>query len=423
MRKIIALVFAGGCAKEMSVLTLKRPTAAVVFGGSYRMIDFALTSLSNTAEIQHVGVITQYRPSSLVQHIGNGLAWDFIGTNRNISILSPYLVSEANHWYKGTADALYQNIDFLDLYKPDDVLIVSGDHVYSMDCEKLINYHIEKAADVTLAFSPVERNPSRFGIAEFNSEGRIINYEEKPQYPRSNNASMTVYIFKREILVEELKKYIAGGQKQRSYHIYDDILPVIIKKRRVFGWIHYGIWEYTRTLDDYFSVHQKMLGEEPEINLSELNIRTNMIAQKAVLPPPAKFYSTSHVVNSYISGGCHIEGIVENSILSPNVCVKKDAVVRNSILWNDVVVNEKAVLDKVICDKRCIIGEKAKIGYGDEIIPNEEQPASLQSGITVFGMNVNIPAGYTAGRNIIIYPGISPDKYKNKYIESGKTIK
>jgi glucose-1-phosphate adenylyltransferase len=282
MRKTIAIMFAGGRAEEMSVLTHWRPKSAVVFGGAYRMIDFALTNLARTKGIDYVGILSQYRPSSLIDHVGIGLAWDFVGNERGVRFLPPHLGPDHTEWYRGTADALYQNLDFLSLHRPDDVLIVSGDHAYSMDYTALLRFHVEKDADVTLAFTPVEKDPSRFGVAELNAERRIMSYVEKPKHPRSNLASMTVYVFKREVLVEELKRHAALGPEQRkSFHIYDEILPHLIQNRRAFGWVHHGTWEYARTLDAYFQAHQDLLGATPRLDLCAWNVRTNPMARRA----------------------------------------------------------------------------------------------------------------------------------------------
>lgn len=423
MRKTVAIVFAGGCVQEMSVLTFRRPKSAVVFGGAYRMIDFVLTNLSNTRDIQKVGILTQYRPSSLVDHIGSGLAWDFVGACRGIHILPPYIGHGKSDWYRGTADALYQNLDFLDIYKPEDVLIVSGDHAYSMDYESLLRFHIEHDADVTMAFTPVTKNPSRFGIAELNAQGKIMSYMEKPEYPRTNFASMTVYVFKREVLVEELKAHAAKSDTPKSFHIYDDILPGMIERRKAFGWVHHGSWEYSRTLDEYYNAHQDMLGCSPRINIRDWNIRTNDMARRVAPPAPVLLCPGSTVVNSMISGGCKIEGHVEQSILSPDVIVKKGAVVKNSILWEGTVVETGAICDKVICDKRTIIGKNAHIGQGDDLKVNDEQPQSLTQGMTVIGMDACIPDNLVIGRNCIIYPRATGNEIGAANIPSGTTIK
>jgi glucose-1-phosphate adenylyltransferase len=424
MRSTVAIVFAGGRAEEMSVLTFWRPKSAVIFGGAYRMIDFALTNLARTAGINHVGILSQYRPSSLIDHVGIGLPWDFVGNQRGIRFLPPHIGPDHADWYRGTADALYQNIDFLTLHRPDDVLIVSGDHAYCMDYTPLLRFHRERDADVTLAFTPVELNPSRFGIAELNAEGRIMSYMEKPKYPRTNLASMTVYVFKREVLLEELRRHAAlTPEGRKTYQIYDEILPHMMQHRRAFGWVHYGPWEYARTLDGYYAAHQDLLGPEPRIDLNTWDVRTNPMMRRAAPPPPTRTYTRAEVVDSLVAGGCQIHGRVENSILSPDVVVGRGAVVRNSILWDKVTVENNAIVDRVIADKRCVIGAGARVGAGDETPPNDEHPASLSSGVTVLGMDVHVPAAMQVGRNVIIYPKAGPEVLAEGPIPSGSTVR
>ena len=425
MRKTIAIVFAGGRAAEMSVLTFWRPKSAVLFGGTYRMLDFALTNLANTNGIENVGILSQYRPSSLMDHVGIGLPWDFVGNERGVRFLPPYMGPDHSSWYRGTADALYQNIDFLELHRPDDVLIVSGDHAYSMDYTPLLRFHMERDADVTLGFTPMEEDPSRFGIAELNAEGRIMSYMEKPKHPRTNLASMTVYVFRCDVLVEELRRHANASPEQRkTYHIYDEILPHMMEHRRAFGWVHYGRWEYARTLDAYHAAHQDLLGLAPRIDLQAWNVRTNTMMRRSAPPPPTRHFPGAEVIDAFVAGGCQIAGRVERSVLSPDVRIAKGAVVRNSVLWEKVVVEEGAVLDGVICDKRCVIGKGAHVGEGGgELPPNDEQPGSLTCGASVLGMDVHVPAGARIGKNCIIYPKAGADLLSDGSIPSGKTVR
>lgn len=424
MRKTIAIVFAGGRAEEMSVLTFWRPKAAVLFGGAYRMIDFALSNLANTDGIDNVGILSQYRPSSLMDHVGIGLPWDFVGNRRGIRFLPPHIGPDHSQWYRGTADALYQNIDFLELHRPDNVLIVSGDHAYQMDYTPLLRFHMERDADVTLGLTPVVHEPSRFGIAELNAEGRIMSYTEKPKHPRTNLASMTVYVFRRDVLVQELKRHAqASPEERKTYQIYDEILPHMMTHRRAFGWVHYGQWEYARTLDAYFQAHQDMLGENPRIDLGAWSVRTNTQMRRSAAPPPTRHYPTAMVHNSLITGGGVIRGTVENSVLGPDVIVGKGAIVRNSILWDKVEVREGAVLDGVICDKRCVIGTGAQVGmsFGNDPA-NDDLPKSLSCGASVLGMDVQVPAGARVGKNCIVYPKLG-EELLTEPLPSGRTLK
>jgi glucose-1-phosphate adenylyltransferase len=406
----------------MSVLTFRRPKAAVVFGGGYRMIDFALTNLANTPAVANVGVLTQYRPSSLIDHIGIGLAWDFVGARRSVRILPPYVGPRGAEWYRGTADALFQNIDFLDLHQPDDVLIVSGDHAYHMDYEPLLRFHMEHAADATLAFTPVDDNPSRFGIAELNAEGLIQSYIEKPEHPRSNLASMTVYVFKRQVLVDELREHAAGVSSSRSFHIYDEILPRLMERRRCYGYVHHGPWDYARTLDAYFAAHQQLLGDDPKVDLNKWQVRTNTMERRAASPAPSWVAPGASLVDSLVCGGAVVYGAVERSVLSPDVRVGKGAVVKDSILWDGVDIGPGAVVDHVIADKRCVIAAGAKVGVGELGGANDEQPTSLTCGATVLGMDVRVPADGVIGRNCIVYPRAGEAELAGRHIPSGTTV-
>lgn len=421
MRKTLAIVFAGGRAEEMSVLTFRRPKSAVLFGGGYRMIDFALTNLANTKSVENVGILTQYRPSSLVEHVGIGLAWDFVGSHRSIRILPPHLKLSGSEWYRGTADALFQNMDFIDLHQPDDILIVSGDHAYNMSYEPLLRFHVEHNAELTMGVTPVDKDPSRFGIVEVNAEGRIISYMEKPKHPRTNLANMTVYVFKREALVEELKRQSRSPQSTQSFQMYDAIIPSLVARNRAYAWTHHGRWDYARTLDAYFQAHQDMLGESPPVDLERWGVRTNVWSLRSSFPVPARFRPGAAVRDSVVSGGCDIAGTVERSVLSPDVKVGKGAVVRDSVLWSGVVVEDGAALDKVVCDKRCVIGAKAVVGHGKEPPPNDDQPASLTCGATVLGMDVKVPPGARIGRNCIVYPGAEASELKE--VPSGRTVR
>ncbi|MBI5536701.1 MAG: glucose-1-phosphate adenylyltransferase [Deltaproteobacteria bacterium] len=422
MRKTVAMIFAGGRVEELSVLTFHRPKAAIVFGGSYRMIDFALTNLANCELIETVGILSQYKPSSLIDHVGIGLPWDFVGTHRAVRFLPPYTGPEASHWYRGTADALFQNLDFLELHRPDDVLIVSGDHAYQMDYMPLLRFHVERGAELTMGFTPIDLNPSRFGIAELDAEGRVMAYAEKPEKPRSNLASMTVYAFRCNVLMEELKRASEAAQGKQSFYMYDEVIPRIVARRKAYGWVHYGGWEYARTLDGYYRVHQDMLGDVPKFDIAAMNVRTNTMSPRAAPPTPARHMPTAHVSDSIVSTGCRIEGTVEHSVLSPHVHIGKGAIVRNSILWDGVVIEEGAVVDRVIADKRVVVGKGARVGWGNEA-PSEELPKSLTCGAAVLGADAHVPAGAQIGRNCILYPGVGPDQLSAGPVESGRTVR
>jgi glucose-1-phosphate adenylyltransferase len=415
MQKTIAMIFAGGRVEELAALTERRAKAAVIFAGVYRTIDFALTNLAR-AGIGRVGILAQYRPSSLVNHVGIGMAWDLVGTDRAVRFLSPYMGLDRGEWYRGPADALYQNIDFIQKNQPEDVLIVSGDHVLNMDYTSFLSFHKERAADFSMAFKPITDRPSRFGIGELNSTGQIVKFVEKPEFPRTNLASIGVYLFKRQVLVDELLRAVSGKEEVTTFHIHE-IVRRLIPRRSAYGWTFTGEWHYTRTLDEYYEFHQGLLGPSPKINLTEWKIRSNTLYR---LPAPARCLPGGVVENSMVSEGCEIAGTVRNSVLSPGVKIEKDAVVTNSVLWDDVTVKEGAILDKVISDKRSVFGPQSLVGSG-KAQPSKEMPASLTCGASLIGMDVRIPAKARIGRNCIVHPDVGEECF-GKPVASGESI-
>jgi glucose-1-phosphate adenylyltransferase len=420
MRKIIGIVFAGGRVEDLSVLTELRPKAAVVFGGSYRTIDFALTNLAN-AGIGNVGILTQYRPSSLMDHVGTGLAWDLVGTTRGVRFLPPYLGIGSREWYRGTADALFQNLDFIERLKPDDVIAVSGDHAYTMDYRPLLAFHAEHDADLTMAFVERKDDAHRFGVAEINAECQIQNFTEKPRQPRSNLASMSIYVFRREVLIEELRRAELGAESGVAVFQVHEILHRMIPRRRAYAWIHHGEWAYTRTLDEYHAFHREILGDAPRIELGRWEVHTNLLTKRAAPPSPARTLPGARVEDALLSPGCVVGGTVRGSVLSPNVIVGEGAEVSDSILWDKVVVEPGAVLKGVISDKRVRFGKGCRVGEG-EAVPSEEFPESLTCGATVIGMDARIPPGARIGRNCIVPIG-APEKALAAPLASGKSLK
>lgn len=418
MRTAIAMIFAGGRVEDLSVLTERRPKSAVVFGGIYRTVDFALTNVAN-AGIGNVGILTQYRPSSLMDHVGNGLAWDLVGTTRGVRFLPPYVGAEGgSEWYRGPADALYQNIDFIERTGADDVLAVSGDHVYAMDYRHLLSFHQEKGADLTMAFVSRE-DASRFGVGELNAAGQIMNFTEKPEYPRTQLCSMSVYVFRREVLVDELRKAVPGADGNPTFQIHE-VLRRMMSRRRAYGFIHHGGWEYTRTLDEYVAFHRQLLGARPHVDLAGWKVRSNLMTRRTAPPAPARYLPGAQVDDSLVSAGCVVEGTVRGSVLSPGVRIGKGATVVDCVLWDDVVVGDGARLTGVVSDKRTIFGKGAQVGVGAPA-PSEEAPGSLTCGATVIGMDVRIPPEARVGKNCVIHPEAQESDFAAE-IPSGRSV-
>ncbi len=420
MENVIALILAGGQGSRLSILSQKRAKPAVIFGGSYRIIDFTLSNVINSG-INIVGILTQYKPLSLMDHIGKGEAWGFVGRKRICRILPPYTGIKETDWYLGTADAVFQNISFIEKYKPDYVLILSGDHIYNMDYEKMIKFHIEKKADLTIAVQEVSiKEAHRFGIAVTDKNAQIIEFQEKPEKPKNNLASLGIYVFSREIL---LKRLIEDSKDAYSEHDFGkNVIPKMINLDRVFAYKFSGYWKDVGTIYSYWETNMELLKENSPIDLHKWNIRTNPYDRSVGEKPPTFYAKGSKVENSIIGVGCVIEGYVKNSILSPGVVIKRGAVVEDSIIMNDSFIGKNSHLKKVISDKDLVVGENCKIGFGQNI-PNKKYPNLLSEGITVIGKKVKISDNITIGKNCLIYPDVNESCFENiEKVESGETI-
>lgn len=418
------MMLAGGRVDELSVLTQYRPKSAVPFGGLYRVIDFPLSNLMNSG-IENVGVLSQYRSFSLINHLGNGAAWDMVGRNRSLTILPPFKGHEGSGWYRGGADAVFQNLEFLLSYQPDDVLVLSADHVYRMDYQPLLNYHHEKNADLTIVFIEVPPDqPSRFGIGVIDNEdgysgGRLIDYEEKPARPKSFWVSMTVYLFKADVLYDVLNR---NNQRGKGFEFGRDIIPEMVGAYRLYGFKHSGYWGYTRTIDEYWQTSMDMLGENPRISPELWKVRTNLAHNAIRDRSPAIIGPGAEIKNALIYNGCRVNGKVRDAILFPGVTVDTGAEIASSILMFDVHVGAGAKLERVIGDVETEIGRDAEIGVSGDLVPNTDYPNLLKSGITLIGRNCDLPAGVRLGRNCIVKPDLPSGRFKSNAAISGMTI-
>ncbi len=421
MSRTLALVLAGGRVDELSVLTLHRPKAAVFFGGLYRVIDFPLSNLMNSG-IERVGILCQYRSSSLIDHVGIGASWDFVGRDRGVTLLPPQKATDDSDWYKGTTDAVYQNLEFLQEHPHDNLMILSGDHVYCMDYGPMIRYHEEKNADLTVGLVEVPREGAhRFGLAQIDDEdghigGRIIDYVEKPERPIYNWASMTVYLFRPEVLIDLIKDQAARGS---SWEFGRDLLPRMVESHRVYGYRHRGYWAYSRTIDEYWRSNMDFLDNGAALGFNDWQIRTNLDDKNLRDRPPAYIGEGASVKGSRITFGCRIEGSVERSILFPGVTVEKGASVRDSILFPDVSVGANSQLNMVIADEKVRVGPAARIGYSNDLTPNRAFPDLLSTGITLIGKESHLPDKIEIGRNCIVPPFLEPDHFSESSYPSG----
>ncbi|MBM9605371.1 glucose-1-phosphate adenylyltransferase family protein [Desulfopila inferna] len=395
----LAMVLAGGRVDELTALTYYRPKSAVPFGGFGRVIDFALSNLMNSG-IEQVALLSQYRSYSLINHIGTGAAWDMIGRYRHISILPPFLGTEATDWYRGSADAVFKNLDYVQYHNPEEILILSGDHIYKMDYQDMINYHRQKDADLTIAFIEVPlAEAHRFGVGsviedEDGRGGKVQKYWEKPQQPQSNWASLTVMCFRPQVLYDALKQ----NQQEESFEFGRDIIPQLLEHNyRVYGYKFCGYWGYTRTVEEYWQSNMDLLGENPVIDLEKWGFRTNLDHRGIRDFQPVLTGTDARVDNSLIYNGCIIDGEVRNSVIFPGVVVKKGAVIENSVIFFNNVINENCRLNKVVAD--------VNNNYGRNVVIGAEPGSSAQK-VTVIGWNNQVPLQTRIEEGATIYPAI-----------------
>jgi glucose-1-phosphate adenylyltransferase len=415
--KIVAMILAGGQGERLSVLSRQRAKPAVMFAGKYRIIDFALSNCVNSG-IFDVAVLTQYRPHSLNDHIGHGRPWDLDRATGGVKLLQPYLGRARSDWYRGTADAIYHNLFFVDESRATDVLILSGDHVYAMDYRPMLALHHEREADVTVAVQEVPwEDASRFGLIEVDDTDLVVDFEEKPSAPRSNLASMGVYVFKSGILTDVFRRDDGGRTMIDFGH---EVIPFLIKDGNVFAHRFNNYWRDVGTLQSYWEANMEQLQDVPGLNLYDPDWRIHTRSEER---PPAKVMEGSHVSRSLLSHGCIvIRGTVEHSVLSPGVVVHDGAVVRDSILMTDTIVGANACIDHCIIDKHVVIGAGAVLGVGDDYTPNWLEPSRINTGLTIVGRNAHVPAGVEAGRNVLIGADISEADFEHLEISSGDTV-
>ncbi|GAB4346765.1 MAG: glucose-1-phosphate adenylyltransferase [Desulfobulbaceae bacterium] len=412
----LAMILAGGRVDELGVLTHYRPKSAVPFGGFARVIDFALSNLMRSG-IERVAILSQYRSFSLINHIGTGAAWDMIGRYRGVFILPPFKDFKGAEWYRGTADAVYQNLDFVRYHAPREVLILSGDHVYQMDYSLMLRYHIDKDADLTAAFIEVDDSEAhRFGIGEITFEdetgGRLVHYEEKPENPRGNLASLTILCFRPEVLYEVLEE----NQKQHSFEFGRDIIPMMMEQNyRVYGYRYRGYWGYTRTVDEYWRTSMDLLGKNPRIDMEAWGLRTNLEHRDIRDCQPLTVGGGAILDNSMAYNGCHIEGTVRNSILFPGVRVEKGAEVIDSVLFFNNTVQQGGKLIRVVSDVNTVFGPGCRIGG-----PRDDD---RHEGITVIGWNNFVPAGMRIGRGCTVYPHLPPEGWTTDTLPDNEVLR
>ncbi len=413
--KTKAVILAGGEGTRLATLTQKRAKPAVPFAGKYRIIDFTLSNCVNSG-IFDVLILTQYRPHSLNDHIERGRPWDldrsFTG---GVQILQPYKGRYDTDWYSGTADAVQQNLNFVRRGRPDYVLILSGDHIYQMDYDTLIQFHRDKRADVTIcAISVPLDEASRYGILDVDQNARVTAFVEKPANPPSNLASMGVYLFNYDVLEQLLREDRETGSSDHDFG--KNIIPRMVRENmNLYAYIYGGYWLDVGTIESYWEAHMDLLNMPPSLNLND---RTWVVHTRSEERAPAQIAVGAQIRNSMICNGAIIsEGaIVERSVLSPGVFVGPNAVIRESVVLTDAYIEAGAVVERAILDKIVIIGANAHVGSSTGV---------GDLGIVCVGKNAHVPAGFTVGPNSILGTDLRPeefDAFPNKVVPSGTRV-
>lgn len=414
-KEMIAMLLAGGQGSRLGVLTAAVAKPAVAFGGKYRIIDFPLSNCINSG-IDTVGVLTQYQPLRLNTHIGIGIPWDLDRNVGGVVILPPYEKSTNSEWYTGTANAIYQNLTYIDNFDPDYVLILSGDHIYKMDYEVMLDFHKENGAEVTIASMPVPiEEANRFGIVVTDETGEITDFQEKPDEPKSNLASMGIYIFN----WSTLKEALIVNKEERGCDFGKHIIPYCFEKGKpIYAYEYNGYWKDVGTLMSYWEANMELIDIVPEFNLYEefWKIYTN-----SDIIPPQYISQEAVTVRSIIGDGCEIYGEVYNSVIGSGVYIDEGTVVRDSIIMKDVAIGKGCILDKAIVAESARIGDNVTIGTGSDT-PNKLRPDIYGFGLVAIGENTKIPDNVQIGKNTAISGLTVHEDYPSGILESGETL-
>ena len=414
-KEMIAMLLAGGQGSRLGVLTAKVAKPAVAFGGKYRIIDFPLSNCINSG-IDTVGVLTQYQPLRLNSHIGIGIPWDLDRNVGGVTVLPPYEKSTSSEWYTGTANAIYQNLEYMEQYHPEYVLILSGDHIYKMDYKIMLDYHKANNADITIAAMPVPiEEASRFGIVVTDEDNRITEFEEKPAEPKSNLASMGIYIFKWSVLKEALIKLKDQNECDFGKHV----IPYCFNNnKRIFAYEYNSYWKDVGTLSSYWEANMELIDIIPVFNLYEefwkIYTRTDTITPQYVA-------DNTFIEKSIVGDGTEVYGRIYNSVIGSGVTIEEGAVVRDSIIMNNSVIGKNTIVNKSIIAEEVVIGDNVELGVGEEA-PNVKFPKIYNSGLVTIGECSVIPDGVKIGKNTAISGVTSAEDYPDGLLPSGGII-
>ena len=414
-KEMIAMLLAGGQGSRLGVLTQKVAKPAVSFGGKYRIIDFPLSNCINSG-VDTVGVLTQYQPLRLNSHIGIGIPWDLDRNVGGVTILPPYERSKGSDWYTGTANAIYQNLEYMESYNPDYVLILSGDHIYKMDYEVMLEYHKANNADVTIACMPVPiEEASRFGIVITDENNRITEFEEKPANPRSNLASMGIYIFS----WKALKEALIAMSEEPGCDFGKHVIPYCHEKQeRIFAYEYNGYWKDVGTLGSYWEANMELIDIIPEFNLYEEYWK---IYTKSDIIPPQYVAADAVIDRSIIGEGTEVHGTITNSVIGAGVTIEPGAEVHDSIIMRDCHIKAGAKVNKAIVAEDTTVGKGSELGVG-EYAPSKYDPKVYQFDLVTIGEHSVIPDHVKIGKNTAISGVTTPEDYTDGALASGDYI-
>ena len=414
-KECVAMLLAGGQGSRLYALTQSVAKPAVPFGAKYRIIDFPLSNCINSG-IDTVGVLTQYQPLVLNEYIGNGQPWDLDRIHGGVHVLPPYQTASGADWYSGTANAIYQNIAFVDRYDPEYVVVLSGDHIYKMDYNKMLEYHKAKNADATIAVLDVPKEEaSRFGIMITDEDDNIIDFEEKPKNPRSTLASMGIYIFKWSVLKDALIKL----KDQQECDFGKHVIPYCFNNnKRIFAYEYNSYWKDVGTLSSYWEANMELIDIIPVFNLYEefwkIYTRTDTI-------PPQYIADNTFIEKSIIGDGTEVYGRIYNSVIGSGVTIEEGAVVRDSIIMNNSVIGKNTIVNKSIIAEEVVIGDNVELGVGEEV-PNVKLPKIYNSGLVTIGECSVVPDGVKVGKNTAISGVTTVEDYPDGLLPSGGII-
>ena len=415
--RVMAMIMAGGSSPALSVLTAERAEPSIPFGGKYRIIDFSLSNLVNSG-IFNVAVLTQYKPRSLNDHIGNGKPWDLDRAIGGVRLLQPYVSGEGESgaWQRGTADAVRFNLDFVAEQNVDTVLVLAGDHIYKMDYRPLLRFHERADAGCTIAVRSVSPYETyRFGMVGADSSGRVTRFEEKPRRTLSRLASMGIYVFRRQALVDWLT-----GPGAADVDFGRHVVPNMMKaSQSLYAYPYDGYWMDAGTVQAYWEANMALLAETPALDMYDpdwvIHTRSEQLA-------PAFTGADASVDGSLLCDGCRVFGKVARSIIGPGAVVEEGAEVHDSIIMNNTVIGARARVERAIVDKRAVVGEDSIVGWGDDNTPNRAMPNHLNTGLTLIGKRAEVPAGVKIGRNVVVRPRVAAAAYPSGDVASGETL-